>query len=168
MAESWIKLVLMCLQMKFVWTYLAVAGALSATNGANILGVFPITGRSHWVVYESVMKALAARGHNVTVITSYAQTEPVANYTEIDVLAWQKRPKGISVDLALRYLSSVFDNQRFIAGFQLKLCRGGHDPPQVRALLDSGIEFEAVSLVSKLIHNRLWIIRKTSRVRFNA
>lgn len=125
----------------------AFAGALSAANGANILGVFPINGRSHWVVYESVMKALAARGHNVTVITSFPQKTPVANYTDIDVSkAFSSAVNAISIDMVLTYLTSVLTNQWFISDHSLKLCRESQKLPQVQALLKSDIKFDAVNI----------------------
>ncbi|XP_060833725.1 UDP-glucosyltransferase 2-like [Rhopalosiphum padi] len=123
----------------------AVMGALSVADGANILGVFPINGRSHWVVYESVMKALAARGHNVTVITSFPQKAPVANYTDIDVSAtFPAAMNTVGIEMVLKYLSSVFANQWFIADHQMNICRKAQKLPQVQALLRSDIKFDAV------------------------
>lgn len=131
--------------MKFVGLLLVTFGALSSANCANILGVFPINGRSHWVVYESVMKALAARGHNVTVITSFPQKTPVPNMTEIDVsAAFPSAVNAIGIDMVLKYLANLFTNQWFIADHQLKLCREGQKLPQVQALLKSDIKFDAV------------------------
>jgi len=135
--------------MKFVGLLLVAIGALSSANCANILGVFPINGRSHWVVYESVMKALAARGHNVTVITSFPQKTPVPNMTEIDVsAAFPSAVNAIGIDMVLKYLANLFTNQWFIADHQLKLCREGQKLPQVQALLKSDIKFDAVSVNS--------------------
>lgn len=132
--------------MKLVGFLLAAISALSITNGANILGVFPINGRSHWAVYESLMKALAARGHNVTVITSFPQKTPVANWTDIDVSkSFPAAMNTLSVDFVLSHLTNVNKNQWFIADHQLKLCRIGQKLPQVQALLKSDIKFDAVS-----------------------
>lgn len=134
--------------MNFTGLLLVIfAGVLSAANGANILGVFPVNGRSHWVVYESVMKALVARGHNVTVITSFPQKKPLANYTEIDLSeTFPSVVNTIGIDLVLTYLTSVFVNQWFIADHSMKLCREGQKHPQVQALLKSDIKFDAVNI----------------------
>ncbi|XP_050427170.1 UDP-glucosyltransferase 2-like [Adelges cooleyi] len=124
---------------------LVTACVLGRTNGANILGVFPINGRSHWVVYESLMKALAARGHNVTVITSFPQKSPVANFTDIDLSGVMPSPvSSLSIDMVRNVLSSVFSSQAFIADLQLKFCRESIKHPQVQALLKSDIKFDAV------------------------
>lgn len=123
-----------------------VGTLLSSSNAANILGVFPIPGRSHWVVYESLMKALVARGHNVTVITAFPQKSPLVNYTEIDVSkSFPSVVNAFSVDQVREQLNGVIAVRRFAADISLNLCRVSHKLPQVRALLNSGIEFDAVS-----------------------
>lgn len=134
--------------MNFVGLLLVTfGGVLSAVNGANILGVFPINGRSHWVVYESVMKALAARGHNVTVITSFPQKTPVANYTDIDLSkTFPSAVNTVTIDRVLNVLTSVFTNQQFISSHALRLCREGQKNPQVQALLKSDIKFDVVNI----------------------
>ncbi|PSN52144.1 hypothetical protein C0J52_06460 [Blattella germanica] len=54
-------------------------------NGAKILGIFPTPSYSHQQVYQVIMKALATRGHEITVISTDPLKEPVANYTDIDM-----------------------------------------------------------------------------------
>ncbi|XP_050442608.1 UDP-glucosyltransferase 2-like [Adelges cooleyi] len=132
--------------MKLIGALVLVAACtLGRTDGANILGVFPINGRSHWVVYESLMKALAARGHNVTVITSFPQKSPIANYTDIDVSkAFPSAVNKISIDLVLNVLSSIFANQWFISSHSLNICQTCIKLPTVQALLKSDIKFDAV------------------------
>jgi len=39
-------------------------------HGARILGIFPSASPSHHIVYQVIMKALAARGHQITVIST--------------------------------------------------------------------------------------------------
>ncbi|XP_050521168.1 UDP-glucosyltransferase 2-like [Daktulosphaira vitifoliae] len=125
--------------------FLIFVNVLSSTHGANILGVFPINGRSHWVVYESLMKALAARGHNVTVITSFPQKSPIANYTDIDVsTAFPSVTNKIGIDLVLNVLSNTHISQMFISSVQLKFCRETIKLPQVQGMLKSDIKFDVV------------------------
>ncbi|GLH16132.1 UDP-glucuronosyltransferase 2B15, partial [Gryllus bimaculatus] len=57
----------------------------AATQAARILGIFPTPSISHQLPYQAVMKALAARGHQITVISPDPLKEPVANYTDIDL-----------------------------------------------------------------------------------
>ncbi|KAL0107030.1 hypothetical protein PUN28_015526 [Cardiocondyla obscurior] len=54
-------------------------------NGYRILGVFPLHGKSHWIVNEALMKDLARRGHQVDVITHFPQKKPIPNYKDISL-----------------------------------------------------------------------------------
>jgi hypothetical protein len=40
------------------------------SDGARILGIFPGPSFSHQLVFQTIMKTLAARGHHVTVIST--------------------------------------------------------------------------------------------------
>ncbi|XP_065332906.1 uncharacterized protein LOC135934838 [Cloeon dipterum] len=57
---------------------------LASVNGARILGLFPYPSRSHLNVYSTLTKALAARGHELVVVSAYSLAKPPANYTDID------------------------------------------------------------------------------------
>ncbi|PSN29408.1 hypothetical protein C0J52_28242 [Blattella germanica] len=50
------------------WIFL-VLYLVSSSNGARILGIFPTPSSSHQVPFQTIMRALAARGHQVTIIT---------------------------------------------------------------------------------------------------
>lgn len=47
-------------------TFFFVVCASKLTNSSNILGYFSSPSRSHYIVHESLMKGLAAKGHNVS------------------------------------------------------------------------------------------------------
>ena len=51
---------------------------LTSHNGhcAKILGVFTAPGRSHYLLGSTLMKTLADKGHDVTVISSFGEKEP--------------------------------------------------------------------------------------------
>ncbi|XP_066585236.1 UDP-glucosyltransferase 2-like [Prorops nasuta] len=51
----------------------------------NILGICPSTSYSHQQPFLALMKALAAHGHNVTVISTIPLKSPVKNYEHIDL-----------------------------------------------------------------------------------
>ncbi|KAG8272887.1 UDP-glucuronosyltransferase 1-1 [Homalodisca vitripennis] len=59
---------------------------LGSVLSADILAVFPHTGKSHFDVFEPLVLALAARGHHVTVLSFYPQETAVANYTDISLV----------------------------------------------------------------------------------
>lgn len=65
----------------FALCLLTLAGILSQspqTQGAKILATFAFPGRSQYIFAEAYLKALAARGHEVTVITT-TKTKPTPN-----------------------------------------------------------------------------------------
>lgn len=54
-----------------------------SSEAYRILGVFTFNGKSHFVMYEALMKELAARGHQVDVIGHHPLKKPLQNYTDI-------------------------------------------------------------------------------------
>ena len=58
--------------------------SLCATDGANILGIFPVPAKSHMRVHSTLMKELARRGHQVTVFSPFPEKYPIQNFTDIE------------------------------------------------------------------------------------
>lgn len=54
-----------CLALVFAAILIGVTQVDNARS-ANILGLFPSMGRSHFIIDEALMKGLAAKGHNVS------------------------------------------------------------------------------------------------------
>lgn len=54
-------------------------------NGYRILGIFPLHGKSHWIMQEALMKDLAKRGHQVDVVTHFPLEKPIPNYRDISL-----------------------------------------------------------------------------------
>ena len=63
---------------------LILISCLCTTDGANILGVFPIPVKSHMTVHSPLMKELARRGHQVTVFSPFPEKYPIQNFTDIE------------------------------------------------------------------------------------
>ncbi|XP_033219244.1 UDP-glucuronosyltransferase 2B31-like [Belonocnema kinseyi] len=55
------------------------------TNGARILGLFPLNGKSHFIMCEQLMKALAKKGHQVDVISHFPLKKPFPNYKDFSL-----------------------------------------------------------------------------------
>jgi hypothetical protein len=58
---------------------------LQLSIGAKVLGIFPFQAKSHFIVASALLRELANRGHDVTVITHHPQAEKIANYTDVYV-----------------------------------------------------------------------------------
>ncbi|GAB0093832.1 hypothetical protein DMENIID0001_090140 [Sergentomyia squamirostris] len=54
-------------------------------DGAKILLAFPTPSRSHMIFASALMKGLAAKGHDVTVMSAFPQEKPLKNYRDIVV-----------------------------------------------------------------------------------
>lgn len=64
----------------------AVFGQLVVTvSSARILAVFPTPSYSHQIVYQSLVQALAAEGHQLVVLTPDPLQHPIENVTEISL-----------------------------------------------------------------------------------
>lgn len=55
------------------------------SHGDEILGIFSMKAKSHYLMYSSLTMELARRGHNVQVYTVYSSNEKIPGYREIDI-----------------------------------------------------------------------------------
>lgn len=66
------------LQVIFPWLF-----CLSVCHGYRLLGLFPFQGKSHFVMFEQLMKGLARKGHQIDVVSKFPLKKPYPNYTDI-------------------------------------------------------------------------------------
>ncbi|XP_015435557.1 PREDICTED: UDP-glucuronosyltransferase 2B20-like [Dufourea novaeangliae] len=59
---------------------------LTTCQGYRILAVFPFSGKSHFMMFEHLMKGLARKGHQVDVISTFPLKKPYPNYRDMIVL----------------------------------------------------------------------------------
>ncbi|XP_055609692.1 UDP-glucosyltransferase 2-like [Uranotaenia lowii] len=57
--------------------------ASNVVQSARILCVFPSPSKSHVLVGQSLLKGLAARGHEVTMVSAFKLSKPVKNYRDV-------------------------------------------------------------------------------------
>ncbi|RZF36552.1 hypothetical protein LSTR_LSTR010663 [Laodelphax striatellus] len=62
-----------------------LSSLLSTSYGANILGIFPTASFSHQQPLIAISRALAAKGHKLTVITTNPSDPPLKNHRDIDI-----------------------------------------------------------------------------------
>ncbi|PSN51253.1 hypothetical protein C0J52_11770 [Blattella germanica] len=109
-------------------------------DAAKILGLYPFPARSHLIVQKALVLELARRGHEVTILTPVLEKKPVANLTEIHVIAdMQKVTEGQAP-------KNLFDmsNLRTFDMLMMMLMMGG---PLCEAVLQE-------DNVQKLIHSK--------------
>lgn len=72
--------------MKAIETLLLLcAWGVSISEAANILCVIPFPAKSHYIMLRPIGLELARRGHNVTVITTHREPNPLPNYHQVMV-----------------------------------------------------------------------------------
>lgn len=59
--------------------------AVRDVQSARILGLFPHPGRSHQMVFDPLMRTLAEKGHDVTVVSFFPIKDPPPNYTSVSL-----------------------------------------------------------------------------------
>lgn len=57
------------------------------SDSLKILAVFPYRGRSHFVMFSTLMKELAVKNHQVDVVSMFPLEKPMHNYRDIDIRA---------------------------------------------------------------------------------
>ncbi|XP_071554845.1 UDP-glucosyltransferase 2 [Temnothorax nylanderi] len=65
----------------FSWLF-----CLAVCHGYRLLGLFPFQGKSHFVMFEQLMKGLARKGHQIDVVSKFPLKKPYPNYTDIVTL----------------------------------------------------------------------------------
>lgn len=73
----------------------AILYFLNPIEGARILGVFPGATYSHFILGHTLMKELASRGHEVTVMSPFPQKTPIKNYKDVDLSELLKEYEGM-------------------------------------------------------------------------
>lgn len=69
-----------------IWVTIVLCCMISfsqPTRGARILGLFALQAKSHFIMYQEVMKSLADAGHQVDVVSHFPQKKPYPNYTDL-------------------------------------------------------------------------------------
>lgn len=72
--------------MKFVFGFLALLCLWTLpqqSDAYKVLGVFPTMSKSHYMLGSKIMKELADKGHEVTVLTPFPMHKGVGNLTEV-------------------------------------------------------------------------------------
>ena len=62
-----------------------------ASESLRILGIFPLNGKSHFVMNERLMRGLAERGHQVDVYGHFPLNKPPPNYTDYSIASSKLR-----------------------------------------------------------------------------
>lgn len=81
-----------------LWLCLFLLG-LCVCDGYRILAIFPHNGKSHVGVLHRITKSLAARGHQVDVVSHFPLKSPPPNYTDVVTLPSVGKPETLGFEL---------------------------------------------------------------------
>ncbi|XP_049816217.1 UDP-glycosyltransferase UGT5-like [Schistocerca nitens] len=112
------------------------------SEAANILAPVWFSGSSHFAMFGRLFRELAARGHNVTVISQFPLKTPLKNYRDVSIASNEKKPE-LTWDLIERARSPPVSAiiMKYIARQQ---CTDALALPQVRRVLSSGDHYDLV------------------------
>lgn len=116
---------------------------LGYSSGARILGVFPHVAKSHFFMSEVFMKGLAARGHEVVVISHFPQKTPIPNYTDISLVGSMQNVVS-TVPLDDIATGWVYTTLKFITELGVAGCETTLSHPAVSKLINSEEKFDLV------------------------
>lgn len=92
------------------------------SNGLRILGLFPLHGKSHFTMCESLMKGLAEKGHKVDVYSHFPQKKSLPNYTDININGKSLSPLVNSMTYENLTQASNGNIKRMVGEFGTNLC----------------------------------------------
>uniref|UniRef100_A0A182QE42 UDP-glucuronosyltransferase n=1 Tax=Anopheles farauti TaxID=69004 RepID=A0A182QE42_9DIPT len=133
-----------------VVAFCALSYVPAPTEGAKILAIFPTSARSHYIVGSALMKELARRGHEVTVINTFPQKKPLKNYHDIDISSAADLVKDLVPNLFAMADQSVWESITMTNKFGQMLANNTLQNPNVKKLIASNEKFDLVIMESFL------------------
>ncbi|XP_063921532.1 UDP-glycosyltransferase UGT5-like [Zophobas morio] len=137
--------------MKSIVTLLLILLVSHHGSCAKILGVFTSPERSHYILGSTLMKALAEKGHDVTVLSSYGEKEPPktkGTYRDIVVTEIMKNMN----EMMAGGQGSMFDQgdmspflaAGFLAFMMPQMMEPGLGDKEIQKLMHSNEKFDVV------------------------
>ncbi|KAF2881572.1 hypothetical protein ILUMI_24607 [Ignelater luminosus] len=89
------------------------------TNGANILAIFPYPFKSHFILGSTLSKALANRGHHITMLSPFLLETPIKNYEQIKITGIMEKfdsalPLNLSTSSILNEMYDLYFSDPFL------------------------------------------------------
>jgi hypothetical protein len=136
--------------IKFFITVLLFLTTAFLAESAKILGVFPVPGRSHYILGSTLLKALAEKGHDVTMISCFGEKDPPKNGTYRDVVisglleAMQDHVNKDQMNMFDREASNPFTTSVFIGFMMPQVMEMILKHENVQKLINSDEKFDVV------------------------
>lgn len=127
----------------------AILLAVAALLGSNVeayrfLGILHTAARSHYIVGSKLMKELARRGHDVTVISPFPLKEPLKNFHDIETPTIKAAMDNTAANLLDTIKKSVLENVKNYHEMGINISRTFLQERSVQELMASNQTFDAV------------------------
>lgn len=128
-------------QLKIVFLLCTQLCYFESLHGAKILAIFPYSGRSQYICVENYLKALAARGHEVTTISAFPQKKPVQNFRDVPIIYEKTLFEDFAVDSIMPTISK-WEELNWGIEFLTMPTRKVLEHPEVQKWLENGVKFD--------------------------
>ena len=110
---------------------------------SKILAVFSHLGKSHFDVFEPYLEELAARGHQITVISHFPRKRATPNYKDIDLRGTNSVNKTVDIlsfqdIMKMNQITSAF----VLSVWATEVCQKSLELPAVQHLINSDEKFD--------------------------
>lgn len=125
-----------------------------SVNSYKILGIFPATDKSHFLLMKPLMEKLAVQGHQVDVVSQFPLDKPIPNYRDIIV-------HGSVLNRTLSANNSSYDLGQFlniINNVIIKKSCAFLTSPEVQKLIHQPPTYDAVIIEVKINNNFLFVL----------
>lgn len=129
--------------MKFLFAIIAIffCAVYDDASGARILMVTPHQAKSHYIVYEALLKRLAERGHQVVSFNHFPQKTVLPNFTDVDISSSMPYVVGTrSIKVASR--QTMLKKLESISRLSLPTCQSVLEHPELKKFLHSKEKFD--------------------------
>ena len=86
--------------------YFLIIILLKLCSSYRILGIYPLSGKSHFIMLEQLFKGLARKGHQVDVISTFQQKKLYPNYN--DIFAYPNPMGTLMNNVSYEFLKNSF------------------------------------------------------------
>ncbi|KAJ2947651.1 hypothetical protein O0L34_g17454 [Tuta absoluta] len=123
---------------------------INSVTSLNILAIYPYNGKSHSLVFRVLLRELATKGHNITVISHYPEENPPENYHDISLAGSMRAVEGaVSIPFPTNHFKRYLNIA--IAGWYLvksgeRTCEVLLENKQVQDLINSKPKFDVIVL----------------------
>lgn len=126
-------------------TLLTLSVLVASSESYNILVVFPHYGKSHFFLYEGVLKTLTSRGHNLTVISYFPQKHPVPNYRDIPLnLNNENSTGGLAFNDIMHSRFQSYGGLFILKQYMEQYCKVGLEDENFRKFLKEKNDFDLI------------------------